>query len=517
MGKFNKKATLEQSMARHPDAIVNHEGALAYSMSEKTKLMTIAVTCLIGESKFYESPGAADANLSNAVDAVLRTDPEFVLKLAAFCRNQMYLRSLPIYLLVKYANYTGPRVEVPNASAYVPQIVRRADELTEVVAAQMNMYPKKRRKSGGVQLPRILKNGLAEALNNFSEYNLAKYDRPGDVKIKDVLFLTHPKPKDAAQQEIFDKIAAGMLDTPETWEVLLSDWQSKFPSKRDAWIYIIDNVFNKDGKVNNYMAMLRNLNNILEEDVPPKYIDKVAEMLQDPQAVKASKQFPYRFLSAYNTIKFANRSRTEVDKLKSAIERALDISVENVPQLPGSTLVLIDVSSSMQGCTVSRKSVVRCADIACVFGVMTPRIVEKLPTVVAFGTDYRQIQIADSDRMLETANKIMNLSIGMGTNLAGPLQEVTRKGIVYDRIIILSDMQCHRYGAEALEQYRRQVNPNAYIYSVDLYGYGSALMPENSKNLCLMGGYSDKIFNFITSFEANPATMVERVDAWTTN
>jgi hypothetical protein len=148
---------------------------------------------------------------------------------------------------------------------------------------------------------------------------------------------------------------------------------------------------------------------------------------------------------------------------------------------------------------------------------MTPRIVEKLPTVVAFGTDYRQIQIADSDRMLETANKIMNLSIGMGTNLAGPLQEVTRKGIVYDRIIILSDMQCHRYGAEALEQYRRQVNPNAYIYSVDLYGYGSALMPENSKNLCLMGGYSDKIFNFITSFEANPATMVERVDAWTTN
>lgn len=516
-GKFNKKANISTSMGAHLDAIKNHEGALAFDMSAKTKLMTIAVTNLIGEQKYYESANAVDVTLSLAVDAVLRIDPEFILKLAAFCRNQMYLRSLPIYLLVKYANFEG-KSEVPNATAYVPQIVKRADELTEVVAAQKNMHPSKKRSSGGVKLPRVLKNGLALAFNNFSEYQIAKYNRDGEIKLRDVLFLTHPKPKNERQQQVFDKLAANDLAVPDTWEVNLSNWQGRFESKKASWHYVINHVFWDEGRVANYMAMLRNLRNMLEEDIDLVDIQKVAGMLQNAEAIAYAKQFPYRFLSAYKTVQAAGGSSEKRRILLNAIESALVLSIQNIPKMTGSTLVLIDISASMES-PVSRKSTVLCSDIATVFGVMTPEIVEKRPTVCAFGSYHRYIRIDEGDQMLETARKIqaLNRELGHGTNLKGPLDEVRKKKIHYDRIILLSDMQCHRYGAEALELYRREVNPECFIYSVDLHGYGTAVAPENQKNFCIMGGYSDKIFDFISNFEADKATMLGAVEAWSPN
>jgi hypothetical protein len=44
-----------------------------------------------------------------------------------------------------------------------------------------------------------VKKGLARALAEFDEYQLAKWDRQNRaVKLRDVLFLCHAKPKDAA-------------------------------------------------------------------------------------------------------------------------------------------------------------------------------------------------------------------------------------------------------------------------------------------------------------------------------
>ena len=59
-----------------------------------------------------------------------------------------------------------------------------------------------------------IKKGLARALTKFDAYQLAKYDRDGAVRIRDVLFLTHAKPKDAEQEKVWKQLVDGELPRP---------------------------------------------------------------------------------------------------------------------------------------------------------------------------------------------------------------------------------------------------------------------------------------------------------------
>ena len=70
-------------------------------------------------------------------------------------------------------------------------VVQRADELAEFVAIYWA--------DGRAPLSAQVKKGLAAAFTCFDEYALAKYDRAGAVRLRDVLFLCHAKPVDAAQ------------------------------------------------------------------------------------------------------------------------------------------------------------------------------------------------------------------------------------------------------------------------------------------------------------------------------
>ena len=50
------------------------------------------------------------------------------------------------------------------------------------------------------------------------------------------------------------------------------------------------------------MAMLRNLRNLIKANVRPKYHNAVISRLQNEKAVVNSKQFPFRFFSAYDVL-----------------------------------------------------------------------------------------------------------------------------------------------------------------------------------------------------------------------
>src|SRR5690606_12145018 len=104
-----------------------------------------------------------------------------------------------------------------------------------------------------------------------------------------------------------------------------------------------------------YMAMMRNLRNILQADVSPNHIQKVYDLLTNEQAVLHSKQLPFRFLSAYREL--MNISSAYTGYFLEALETAVKISAQNIKGFDLSTSLLIasDVSGSMYK-TVSSKS-----------------------------------------------------------------------------------------------------------------------------------------------------------------
>ena len=492
MGKFNTK----QELASHPDAVKNFEDALAFKLDPLTDLYIRAASTLVGEPKYYESAKDADSELLKAIQKVLEVDPEFVLQLAVYCREKLYLRSVPLMLLAEFANSKAVG-KVPNARKYVARTIQRADELAELVAYQFarnKVLPRAKAK-----LPMMLKHGLADAFGKFDEYQFSKYNREGTVKLRDVLFLTHPKSANPERQALYDKITQDTLAIPETWEVMRS-------SGKMTWHDVINHVFNKDGKVFNYMAQLRNLRNCLQDStVTQADILLLCKMLSDKNAVLHSKQFPFRFLSAYREVETVANPLTP--QVLDALETAVSYSLENIPKLSGTTLIASDVSGSMNT-EISRNSTVQRWDIGIVLSMMAHRFCQASLTGI-FGTDWKNVPLAKySTGLLANSMNLRSISneVGWSTNGYKIVEYLIATNTPVDRIMVFTDCQMWNSGggdehfAEMFITYQRKY-PQIKLYAFDLAGYGNIMIPQNTRDVCLIGGWSDKIFDFVRAFE----------------
>jgi hypothetical protein len=276
---------------------VNYHQATAYVLDERTDLYSTVVTTSLSD-KFYE---ATDNRVDRIRALIAKNDPAFVARLAIYTRNKMYMRSIPLVLAVELAKTQSGNGIVRKT---VKGVIQRADEITELLA----YYQLANQRTGTKKLNKLSKqiqHGLSDAFNRFDEYQFAKYDRAAEIKLKDALFIVHPKAENEAQQTLFNKIAQGTLETPYTWETELSALgQQKFANDQEkrAAFRITWEALIASGKLG-YMALLRNLRNILEAEVSAQSIEQVCATLSNIHAVAKSKQLPFRFLAAYREIK----------------------------------------------------------------------------------------------------------------------------------------------------------------------------------------------------------------------
>src|SRR5690349_3800688 len=179
--KFNlKKAKAKQT--------ANYEGENAFALTPQLELYTAVATAGLSD-QFYEK---ATDKVSRMRELIGKNDAEFVAKLAVYAREKMYLRSIPLVLTVELAKqHSGITVVSKLAS----RVVQRADEITELLSYYAMANERKDVKKLN-KLSKQLQKGLAEAFNKFDEYQFAKYNRDAAVKLKDALFLVHPKAKD---------------------------------------------------------------------------------------------------------------------------------------------------------------------------------------------------------------------------------------------------------------------------------------------------------------------------------
>src|ERR1700730_6403535 len=189
-----------------------HEGTPTRHISPEMQLRRSVLACLLWESQFYEDGVEIAGRIAELVPKV---EAEKVAALAVEAREHMKLRHAPLLLVREMARHATHRRLVAET---LDRVIQRADELAEFVAIYW--------KDGRVPLSAQVKKGLAAAFPKFDEYQLAKYDRGGPIKLRDVLFLCHAKPRDAAQAGVWKKLTWGRLNAPDTWEVTVSSGAS---------------------------------------------------------------------------------------------------------------------------------------------------------------------------------------------------------------------------------------------------------------------------------------------------
>ncbi len=477
----------------------NHEDAKAFVMSPEMELYTAVVTTGLNDS-FYE---AGNTRLERIKTLIEKCSPEFIARLAIYARTEMNLRSIPMVLSVELAKKTSGNSLV---SRTVNRVVLRADEITEMLAyyqiANERTEIKKLNK-----LSKQIQKGLIGAFNNFDEYQFAKYNRNAAVKLKDALFLVHPKAKNAAQQAIFNKIASDSLDTPYTWETELSALGKNRFANEAARALAVTRKWEEmiESKKIGYMAMLRNLRNILEANVSAKHIELVCDYLANEKAVLNSRQLPFRFLSAYRELKSIKSSFTSA--MLDALENAVMCSAKNIKGFGFDTSIVIacDVSGSMQK-PVSARSTVLLYDIGLMLAMLLQSQCKNVTTGM-FGDTYKVINMPKQNVLANVMEYYRREGeVGYATNGYLVIDDLIRQRKVTDKVMIFTDTQMWNNNntnstfANSWSRYK-EIAPDAKLYLFDLAGYSTQPVDVRQNDVYLLAGWSDKIFDILSGME----------------
>ena len=482
MSKFNSSQT---------DRTTNRSGHAAYKMPDKQKLVTQVLTSFFNEKKFY---GDNSAEMHDTIKKVIAKDPKFVAKLAVFARREFNMRSVAHVLTAYLAHEVAGK---PYTREVVKAVSLRGDDVTEIMACYLDLF--------GKPIPNALKKGISDAMQGFDEYTLAKYKGDGKaVKMRDLLCLCRPTPKNDAQSDLWKRLLNNELQTPITWETQLS----ANGNNTETWEALIES------KKVGYMALLRNLRNIIQAD--PSNIETVYSYLQNPEAVKRSKQLPFRFLAAYKEIAEIGGSR-----VLDVLENAIDASIANMPKIPGTTVIAVDTSGSMRR-PISEKSSIRCYEIAMLLGMIANRICENAH-FYTFDTTIQKGNYSSRSGILSVASESCN---GGGTNMFLPFQEMLAKKIKADRVIILSDNECNRGGTywsgsgfisrtvqSLADTYRKETGRDIWVHAIDLQGYGTQQFHGSKTNI--IAGWSEKVLDFVLLAEKGEGTLEKTIEQYT--
>jgi 60 kDa SS-A/Ro ribonucleoprotein len=378
---------------RPPTTHRTHEGAPARHISPEDQLSRSVMACLLWEKSFYDE-GVLIADRIR--DLVPKVGAAAVAQLAIQARSEMNLRHVPLLLVREMARHPSHR---PLVAKTLEAVIQRADELAEFLALYFQ--------DGRQPIAKQVQRGLARAFGKFSEYQLAKYNRTDkSVTLRDVLFLSHAKPRDEAQAALWRRLVEDKLAVPDTWEVELSKGG---PDKQASWSRLVTE--EKLGA----LALLRNLRNITEAKVDDALIRKALG------ATDVSRVLPFRFIAAAR----------HAPRFEPELESALFRNVASLPKLSGRTVVLVDISPSMDA-NLSGKSDMKRVDAACGLAMILREICGE---VRVFSFSNRAVEVPPR-RGFALRDAIVRSQPSNGTLLGTAVKAVSGS---YDRLVVITD------------------------------------------------------------------------------
>ncbi len=421
-----------------------HEGAPAVVLSAAKQLRRTVMAGMLFEDTYYENGVALAVRIAELVKQVSFKD---AAQCALDARNKFHLRHVPLFIVREMLCHHGGR----QMGDLISGVIQRPDEMGELLSLYWKTQP-------DAPLDRQLKLGLARALKKFDEYQLAKHDSAERaVRVRDVMFLTHPRPRNELEAALFKRIAEDAMRTPDTWETKMSAGAEAKETFTDLL----------QRKKLGAMALLRNLRKMLAEDVPEELIRHAL------LTTRVDRVLPFRFLAAAR----------HAPRLEDAIEIAMLKGLKEQPPLPGKTAVLIDHSGSMEH-KISDKSELSRLEAAIGVAVLLREIAQQC-RVFVFSNDCVEIP---ARRGFGLADAIRNSMTAGGTYIGRAIRTIYADFPDVDRLIVVTDEQSADRPSQPVGR--------GYIINVHTYQHGVGYGPWVT-----IDGWSEAVLDFIRLYE----------------
>mgnify|MGYP000034628241 CR=1 FL=1 len=488
----------------------NYEGGEAFEPADPRLALYKRTINQLLEGSFYESDDEQLAAVVRRFDAAAADNSEFVLQLAAYARQDLYLRDIPQVLLVLAANDDRFKDDSDRSliREWAPAIIRRMDETATALAVHDQLF--------GGTAPWPLRRGIEDALVTMADaYTLGKYELSRrEVTLYDVFNRVHPEPIDDDQEVLFERFMRGDLDdypdveplpSPNTWETVISE----HGNTREAWETLIED----DEYTLPIFASIRNLRNMLEAGVDE---DIVVGHL-DLEAVRYAPLYPFRYYQAYTALQ---ESDVQAPMVERWLEDAIDVAVGKVPDGLGQTFVAVDLSGSMDQ-PLSRNSTLRLKEVGALFGAI---LAEQGARVGGFGDNFRTVSMHPETPVLQRQQTVLGIDeeVGDSTNGWKALEFLRERETTVERIVIFTDMQIwdstpfvardDRTVKAEFDAYRDAVASETALYLVDLASYGDLVTPEGYENVYNVSGWSENVLTFIEHAE-DPMQVIDEIEA----
>jgi 60 kDa SS-A/Ro ribonucleoprotein len=418
-----------------------------------------------------------------------------------------------------------------------PRIATRPDDMLEIAALL-----KDERHMLARALPAVVRRSIRRKLDGLSELHAIKYRKAGMFGLKHLIRMCHPKPssprssfllryaQDARAWRTLEEESRPQYPMISAMESLACDrtrdpallgscaaaglpWEVVVPhfgSRKEVWTALAPRL--------PIMALLRNLRNLHECGAlaEPSVREAVHRKMTHPDVVRNSKLMPFRWLSAYNVV------RPHDSEVAGWAAVGLEHSVENLPRLPGTTIIACDNSGSMESC-ISQFSDVAAKDIGSLLGAAAERICER-SLVFVFACTSAVVSFHGEQDVLSRAGEIRYTDVGGATYAYLVLRDLIRLKLPADRILFFTDMQIygqHRgfpfeYPDEditgLLRAYRRRVSPGLRTYIFNLQPYEHFMTPADEQGVSYFSGWNENLLRYVAADSgAGGVSMVDQI------
>jgi 60 kDa SS-A/Ro ribonucleoprotein len=423
----------------------NSVGTQVPQINAERQLKRITLAAMLWENQFYLD-GKSHAELVK--ELVAKVAPSKVEALAQEARTKFKLRHIPLLLARELARHGKLQAEA------LTNVIQRPDEMSEFLSIYWQ--------EGKSAVSNQVKKGLAACFNKFNEYQLAKWNKnSAAIKLRDVMFISHPKPQSAEQAALFKRIADDSMATPDTWETQLSSGADKCGTFTRLMTE----------KKLGALAFLRNLRNMRDSGVADSLIRQYA------RTVDVSKVLPFRYIAAARI----------VPQYEDMLEEMMFRSLETHQKIPGKTVLVIDVSGSMFGAKISSKSDLDRFDAAAALAILCREVCEQ---VEIYSFSNNAVRVAP--RRGFALREAISSSQSHGSTYLGQSMRTINSNGSYDRCIVFTDEQ----------SYDRPEAPRGKGYVVNVASYENGV---NHNAWTEINGFSEAVVDYIQALEQEAA------------
>lgn len=553
MAKFNKVKTTPKTVP----TTVNKMGEKAYKLEAKESLVATTLTTFLDNS-YYES----ENEITKRIKAdIAQTDPLFVAKLAIYLRQEANMRSVSHLLAGELA-----KVNADWKTNFYKKVLVRPDDMAEILAYYSSLNKGKK-----LKIPNAIKKAFKSKLESMDAYLIDKYKMKNrDFKLVDLVNLFRPTPnaknKEAYKRLINGESLDGLYNSKIFEKEMSKAGQVNQTQKtvEEAKVAAVEDVLS-NVKGMPIFNLLRNLRNILE--IAPHMVDEACKQLTDIKKVENSRLLPFRFATAYTeiekltqpstatvsakkkTVMFekdlegkkssdtlsATEFKAKKEQILDAIEKALEYSVMNIPELEGNVAILSDHSGSVRGDGggSGKLSAFGATSSAMIGNLFASMLAWRQDNVYIgnFGDRLINVPVNRKQRMLDFNKESFRLGGGCGGGTENGLyiflDKCIKEKTKVDYLCIFSDMVIGSGGAggwdrtssaglgsfQVLFKKFKEVNPQCKTICVDIRQTKGTSVFDKSLQVLQVAGWSDKIFDTIKSNCIGYKELIKQIEA----